>query len=69
LANALSDSLRHGNGTGIGSSGGGLGLAKAAAQVAAFRTGVNGVSVPVCLYCRSQYSDEARKGTKGTVVL
>jgi protein TonB len=73
LANALSDSLGHGNGTGIGSgSGGGLGPGEGGGTGGgAFRAGVNGVGVPVCLYCPiPQYSDEARKAKyQGTVVL
>ncbi len=73
LASALSDSLGHGNGTGIGSgSGGGLGPGEGGGTGGgAFRAGVNGVGVPVCLYCPTpQYSDEARKAKyQGTVVL
>ncbi len=73
LASALSDSLGHGNGTGIGSgSGGGLGPGEGGGTGGgAFRAGVNGVGVPVCLYCPiPQYSDEARKAKyQGTVVL
>ena len=73
LATALSDSLGHGNGTGIGSgSGGGLGPGEGGGTGGgAFRAGVNGVGVPVCLYCPiPQYSDEARKAKyQGTVVL
>jgi len=73
LASALSDSLGHGNGTGIGSgTGGGLGPGEGGGTGGgAFRAGVNGVGVPVCLYCPiPQYSDEARKAKyQGTVVL
>jgi periplasmic protein TonB len=73
LASALSDSLGHGNGTGIGSgTGGGLGPGEGGGTGGgAFRAGVNGVGVPVCLYCPTpQYSDEARKAKyQGTVVL
>jgi protein TonB len=73
LASALSDSLGHGNGTGIGSgTGGGLGPVEGGGTGGgAFRAGVNGVGVPVCLYCPiPQYSDEARKAKyQGTVVL
>jgi protein TonB len=73
LASALSDSLGHGNGTGIGSgTGGGLGPGEGGGTgVGAFRAGVNGVGVPICLYCPiPQYSDEARKAKyQGTVVL
>jgi periplasmic protein TonB len=73
LATALSDSLGHGNGTGIGSgTGGGLGPGEGGGTGGgAFRAGVNGVGVPVCLYCPiPQYSDEARKAKyQGTVVL
>jgi protein TonB len=73
LASALSDSLGHGNGTGIGSgTGGGLGPGEGGGTGGgAFRAGINGVGVPVCLYCPiPQYSDEARKAKyQGTVVL
>ena len=73
LASALSDSLGHGNGTGIGSgTGGGLGPGEGGGTGGgAFRAGVNGVGVPICLYCPiPQYSDEARKAKyQGTVVL
>jgi periplasmic protein TonB len=73
LASALSDSLGHGNGTGIGSgTGGGLGPGEGGGTGGgAFRAGLNGVGVPVCLYCPiPQYSDEARKAKyQGTVVL
>ena len=73
LASALSDSLGHGNGTGIGSgTGGGLGPGEGGGTGGgAFQAGVNGVGVPVCLYCPiPQYSDEARKAKyQGTVVL
>jgi periplasmic protein TonB len=73
LASAVSDSLGHGNGTGIGSgTGGGLGPGEGGGTGGgAFRAGVNGVGVPVCLYCPiPQYSDEARKAKyQGTVVL
>jgi periplasmic protein TonB len=73
LASAYSDSLGHGNGTGIGSgNGGGLGPGEGGGTGGgAFRAGVNGVGVPVCLYCPiPQYSDEARKAKyQGTVVL
>ena len=73
LASALSDSLGHGNGTGIGSgTGGGVGPGEGGGTGGgAFRAGVNGVGVPVCLYCPiPQYSDEARKAKyQGTVVL
>jgi protein TonB len=73
LANAYSDSLGHGNGTGIGSgTGGGLGPGEGGGTGGgAFRAGVNGVGVPVCLYCPTpQYSDEARKAKyQGAVVL
>ena len=73
LAAAYSDSLGNGNGTGIGSgSGGGLGPGEGGGTGGgAFRAGVNGVGVPVCLYCPiPQYSDEARKAKyQGTVVL
>ena len=73
LANGNSESLGHGNGTGIGSgSGGGLGPGEGGGTGGgAFRAGVNGVGVPVCLYCPTpQYSDEARKAKyQGTVVL
>jgi TonB family protein len=73
LAAALSDSLGHGNGTGIGSgTGGGLGPGEGGGTGGgAYHAGVNGVGVPVCLYCPiPQYSDEARKAKyQGTVVL
>jgi periplasmic protein TonB len=73
LASSLSDSLGHGNGTGIGSgTGGGLGPGEGGGTGGgAFRAGVNGVGVPICLYCPiPQYSDEARKAKyQGTVVL
>lgn len=73
LASAYSDSLGNGNGTGIGSgSGGGLGPGEGGGTGGgAFRAGVNGVGVPICLYCPiPQYSDEARKAKyQGTVVL
>jgi len=73
LASAYSDSLGHGNGTGIGSgTGGGLGPGEGGGTGGgAFRAGVNGVGVPICLYCPiPQYSDEARKAKyQGTVVL
>jgi TonB family protein len=73
LASAISDSLGHGNGTGIGSgTGGGLGPGEGGGTGGgAFRAGVNGVGIPVCLYCPiPQYSDEARKAKyQGTVVL
>jgi protein TonB len=73
LASALSDSLGHGNGSGIGSgTGGGLGPGEGGGTGGgAFRAGLNGVGVPVCLYCPiPQYSDEARKAKyQGTVVL
>lgn len=73
LASALSDSLGHGNGTGIGSgTGGGLGPGEGGGTGGgAYHAGVNGVGVPVCLYCPiPQYSDEARKAKyQGTVVL
>lgn len=73
LASALSDSLGHGSGTGIGSgTGGGLGPGEGGGTGGgAFQAGVNGVGVPVCLYCPiPQYSDEARKAKyQGTVVL
>jgi protein TonB len=73
LASALSDSLGHGNGTGIGSgTGGGLGPGEGGGTGGgAFRAGVNGVGIPICLYCPiPQYSDEARKAKyQGTVVL
>lgn len=73
LAKALSDSLGNGNGTGIGSgSGGGLGPGEGGGTGGgAFRAGVNGVGVPVCIYCPlPQYSDEARKAKyQGTVTL
>jgi periplasmic protein TonB len=73
LASALSDSLGHGSGTGIGSgTGGGLGQGEGGGTGGgAFRAGVNGVGIPVCLYCPiPQYSDEARKAKyQGTVVL
>jgi len=73
LASALSDSLGHGNGTGIGSgTGGGLGPGEGGGTGGgAFRAGLNGVGVPVCLYCPiPQYSDEARKAKyQGPVVL
>ena len=73
LAAAYSDSLGNGNGSGIGSgSGGGLGPGEGGGTGGgAFRAGVNGVGVPVCLYCPiPQYSDEARKAKyQGTVVL
>lgn len=73
LASAMSDSLGHGNGTGIGSgTGGGLGPGEGGGTGGgAFQAGVNGVGVPVCLYCPiPQYSDEARKAKyQGTVVL
>lgn len=58
---------------GIGSgSGGGLGPGEGGGTGGgAFRAGVNGVGVPVCVYCPlPQYSDEARKAKyQGTVVL
>ncbi|HMI51851.1 MAG TPA: energy transducer TonB [Candidatus Saccharimonadales bacterium] len=58
---------------GVGSgSGGGLGPGEGGGTGGgAFRAGVNGVGVPVCLYCPyPQYSDEARKAKyQGTVVL
>jgi TonB family protein len=58
---------------GIGSgSGGGLGPGEGGGTGGgAFRAGVNGVGVPICLYCPiPQYSDEARKAKyQGTVVL
>src|SRR5712692_2288648 len=73
LASANSDSLGHGSGTGIGSgSGGGLGPGETGGTGGgAFRAGINGVGVPVCIYCPTpQYSDEARKAKyQGTVVL
>jgi periplasmic protein TonB len=73
LASAYSDSLGHGNGTGIGSgTGGGLGPGEGGGTGGgAFRAGVNGVGVPICLYCPiPQYSDEARKAKyQGNVVL
>lgn len=73
LAHAYSDSLGNGNGSGIGSgSGGGLGPGEGGGTGGgAFRAGVNGVGVPVCLYCPiPQYSDEARKAKyQGSVVL
>jgi periplasmic protein TonB len=73
LANGNSESLGHGNGTGIGSgSGGGLGPGSGGGTGGgAFRAGVNGYGVPVCLYCPTpQYSDEARKAKyQGTVIL
>ena len=73
LASAYSESLGHGNGTGIGSgTGGGLGPGEGGGTGGgAFRAGVNGVGVPICLYCPiPQYSDEARKAKyQGTVVL
>jgi protein TonB len=73
LASAYSDSLGHGNGTGIGSgTGGGLGPGEGGGTGGgAFRAGVNGVGIPICLYCPiPQYSDEARKAKyQGTVVL
>lgn len=73
LASAMSDSLGHGNGTGIGSgTGGGLGPGEGGGTGGgAFQAGINGVGVPVCLYCPiPQYSDEARKAKyQGTVVL
>src|SRR5580765_796399 len=73
LANGVSDSLGHGNGTGIGSgTGGGLGPGEGGGTGGgAFRAGVNGVGIPICLYCPiPQYSDEARKAKyQGTVVL
>ena len=73
LAKALSDSLGNGNGTGIGSgTGGGLGPGEGGGTGGgAFRAGVNGVGVPVCIYCPNpQYSDEARKAKyQGTVTL
>src|SRR5712692_1873482 len=72
-ASANSDSLGHGSGTGIGSgSGGGLGPGETGGTGGgAFRAGINGVGVPVCIYCPTpQYSDEARKAKyQGTVVL
>jgi periplasmic protein TonB len=73
LARAYSESLGNGNGTGIGSgSGGGLGPGEGGGTGGgAFRAGVNGVGIPICLYCPiPQYSDEARKAKyQGTVVL
>lgn len=73
LAKAFSDSLGNGNGTGIGSgSGGGLGPGEGGGTGGgAFRAGVNGVGIPVCIYCPNpQYSDEARKAKyQGTVTL
>jgi len=58
---------------GVGSgSGGGLGPGEGGGTGGgAFRAGVNGVGLPVCLYCPyPQYSDEARKAKyQGTVVL
>jgi periplasmic protein TonB len=73
LASAYSESLGNGNGSGIGSgSGGGLGPGEGGGTGGgAFRAGVNGVGVPVCLYCPiPQYSDEARKAKyQGSVVL
>ena len=73
LSNANTDSLGNGNGTGIGTgSGGGLGPGEGGGTGGgAFRAGVNGVGVPICLYCPiPQYSDEARKAKyQGTVVL
>lgn len=73
FAKAYSDSLGNGNGTGIGSgSGGGLGPGEGGGTGGgAFRAGVNGVGIPVCIYCPNpQYSDEARKAKyQGTVTL
>jgi TonB family protein len=73
LANGVSDSLGHGNGTGIGSgTGGGLGPGEGGGTGGgAFRAGVNGVGVPVCIYCPTPtYSDDARKAKyMGIVVL
>jgi len=73
LAKAYSDSLGNGNGTGIGSgTGGGLGPGEGGGTGGgAFRAGVNGVGIPVCIYCPNpQYSDEARKAKyQGTVTL
>jgi protein TonB len=73
FAKAYSDSLGNGNGTGIGSgTGGGLGPGEGGGTGGgAFRAGVNGVGIPVCIYCPNpQYSDEARKAKyQGTVTL
>ena len=73
LAKAYSDSLGNGNGTGIGSgTGGGLGPGEGGGTGGgAFRAGINGVGIPVCIYCPNpQYSDEARKAKyQGTVTL
>jgi periplasmic protein TonB len=58
---------------GIGSgSGGGLGPGEGGGTGGgAFRAGVNGVGIPVCIYCPlPEYSDEARKAKyQGTVML
>ena len=73
LANGVSESLGHGNGTGIGSgSGGGLGPGEGGGTGGgAFRAGVNGVGMPLCVYCpEPAYSDEARKAKyQGAVVV
>jgi periplasmic protein TonB len=81
LAAAVNNSGGPGGGGGIGTgemggigsgSGGGLGPGEGGGTGGgAFRAGVNGVGVPVCLYCPiPQYSDEARKAKyQGTVVL
>jgi TonB family protein len=73
LAKSVTDSLGNGNGTGIGSgSGGGLGPGEGGGTGGgAFRAGVNGVGIPVCIYCPlPEYSDEARKAKyQGTVML
>jgi protein TonB len=62
-----------GEGGGIGSGeGGGLGPGSGGGTGGgAFRAGVNGVGIPVCLYCPDpQYSEEARKAKyMGSVVL
>ena len=65
--------LGTGEGGGIGSgSGGGLGPGSGGGTGGGpFRAGINGVGMPVCIYCPDpQYSDEARKAKyQGTVVL
>ena len=62
-----------GEGGGIGSgSGGGLGPGEGGGTGGGmFRAGVNGVGIPVCIYCPlPEYSDEARKAKyQGTVNL
>jgi protein TonB len=73
LGKIITDSLGNGDGTGIGSgSGGGLGPGEGGGTGGGmFRAGVNGVGIPVCIYCPlPEYSDEARKAKyQGTVNL